>query len=41
MKIAPALTPELLVFMSVALELSFFTAPAPAPVSAHFHTFIF
>ena len=34
-----ALTPQLLVFMSVALapELSFFTAPA----SGHFHTLMF
>jgi len=43
MNMAPA--PELLALMSVALalapELSFFMAPAPAPVSFRFHTLIF
>jgi len=41
MNMAPAL--ELLVFMSVApaQELSFFMAPAVAPASVRFHTFIF
>jgi len=41
MNMAPA--PELLALMSVALapELSFFMAPAPAPVSVRFHTLIF
>jgi len=37
---APAAAPELLVLMSVAPELSFFMAPAPAPLSVCFHTSI-
>jgi len=37
MKMAPAPAPELLVFISVAPELSFFVAPA----SIHFHKLIF
>ena len=37
MNMAP--TPELLVFKSVAPELSY--SMAPAPVSGHFHTLIF
>jgi len=39
MNMAPA--PELLVFMSVAPEFSFFVAPAPDPVSGRFHTLTF
>jgi len=39
LKMAPA--PELLVFMSVALEVSFFMAQTPAPASVWFHTLIF
>jgi len=39
MNMAPA--PEHLVFVSVALELSYFMAPVPAAASGRFYTFLF